>query len=75
MSHPYFESIDWKKLNSKEINPPYIPQVSSSDSIENIDTTFTSKDVKLDDGDGGISNDEQKDFNGFTWQPQNNHLN
>eukprot|EP01091_Cochliopodium_minus_P015909 TRINITY_DN578_c0_g1_i1.p1 TRINITY_DN578_c0_g1~~TRINITY_DN578_c0_g1_i1.p1 ORF type:complete len:468 (-),score=183.20 TRINITY_DN578_c0_g1_i1:143-1546(-) len=74
MSHPYFDTIDWKKLNSKEITPPYVPQVSSSDSIENIDTTFTSKDVKLDE-EGPISNDEQKDFNGFTWQPQNSHLN
>jgi len=74
MSHPYFESLDWKKLNAKQITPPYIPQVTSSDSIENIDSSFTSKDVRLED-EGQISNDEQKDFNGFTWQPQNSHLN
>merc|ERR1712232_350405 len=40
MGHPYFESIDFDKLNAKQITPPYIPQVSSAESIENIDTAF-----------------------------------
>ena len=70
MNHQYFEGLDWQKLNAKEITPPYIPQVTSSDSIENIDTSFTTKDVKLED-EGPVSNEEQKDFTGFTWQPTN----
>jgi len=74
MAHPYFESIDWEKLNAKQITPPYVPQVSSGDSIENIDTSFTSKEAKIEE-DNDISNQDQQDFTGFTWQPQNNHLN
>jgi RAC serine/threonine-protein kinase len=74
MSHPYFESVDWEKLNSKQITPPYVPQVTSADSIENIDTSFTSKKAEIEE-DTNISNQDQQDFNGFTWQPTNNHLN
>ena len=74
MAHPYFSNIDWEKLYAKKITPPYIPQVSSEDSIENIDTSFTSKEAKIEE-DGDVSKQEQQDFRGFTWQPNNNHLN
>lgn len=26
-SHPWFSDIDWKKLEMKEVTPPFIPQV------------------------------------------------
>jgi len=74
MSHPYFGSIDWDKLHNKQIPPPYIPQVSSATSVENIDKTFTEQEVTLGE-EAQISNNEQRVFEGFTWKEQNSHLN
>merc|ERR1712232_1223465 len=73
MSHPYFDSIDWDKLSAKQITPPYIPQVTSSDSTNMIDPTFTQEDPVLEEEDTtGVAQDE---FNGFTFVAENNHLN
>jgi len=45
-SHPYFKEIDWEKLYKRDIAPPYIPTVSSKDSVKMIDRNFTNMDVK-----------------------------
>jgi len=39
-AHPFFKSIDWEKLENKELTPPFIPQVKSEDSLANIDPGF-----------------------------------
>lgn len=45
MAHPWFKSIDWKKLEAKQIPPPFVPQVSNSQDISNIDESFLSQNV------------------------------
>jgi len=43
MSHPFFKSINWTKLNAKEIEPPFKPKVKSEACLDNIDKVFTSE--------------------------------
>ena len=73
MSHPYFAGMDWDRLYSKQIPPPYIPLVSSATSLENISEDFVNQDVNLKD-EGNISNSENAAFTGFTWKPEGNAL-
>jgi len=39
--HPWFASIDFAKLDKKEIDAPFKPKVSSESDISQIDPVFT----------------------------------
>ncbi|KAG8527364.1 uncharacterized protein KY384_007516 [Bacidia gigantensis] len=41
MEQPFFKEIDWEKLYRKEIPPPFVPDVTSTDSVANFDPEFT----------------------------------
>lgn len=41
--HPFFREIDWKALESKQIEPPFKPKVRSSSCINNFDVAFTNE--------------------------------
>jgi len=45
--HPFFHSIDWKKLEQKEVTPPYIPPVTGKNDTKMVDPSFTSEDPAL----------------------------
>eukprot|EP01130_Rhizamoeba_saxonica_P001414 TRINITY_DN11274_c0_g1_i1.p1 TRINITY_DN11274_c0_g1~~TRINITY_DN11274_c0_g1_i1.p1 ORF type:complete len:445 (-),score=109.91 TRINITY_DN11274_c0_g1_i1:51-1385(-) len=47
-SHPFFSSIDWRQLEAKEIDPPWVPPVTVEDDtdITQIDLCFTTEEVK-----------------------------
>ena len=40
-AHQFFSSLDWEKLESKQIDPPFKPKVKSETDTSQIDTTFT----------------------------------
>jgi len=40
-SHPFFASIDWAKLEKKEIEAPFKPRVQSESDVGNFDEKFT----------------------------------
>jgi len=48
-SHPWFKSIDFEKLNAKEIPPPFVPKVSGADDLAEIDPEFLKQPIQEDD--------------------------
>ena len=40
-NHPFFESIDWVKLEKKEITPPFKPKIKFQGDVRNFDKMFT----------------------------------
>jgi hypothetical protein len=47
MSHPWFKSIDWEKLEAKKIKPPFVPTINGEDDVTNFDEVSISKPVLL----------------------------
>jgi serine/threonine protein kinase len=45
--HPFFRTIDWEKLERKELEAPFKPTVSSDTDITNFDSTFTNEPAAL----------------------------
>ena len=46
-SHPWFASIDWEKLYSKGLNPPFKPKISGKTCVDNFDEEFTKESRNL----------------------------
>ena len=40
-NHPFFKDIDWKMLEQKKLQPPFVPRVRNSGDVSNFDTMFT----------------------------------
>lgn len=78
VGHPFFKELDIEKLLRKEIVPAYQPRVKAIDDTGNFDDTFTSEPVV----DSVVPastlahtmGDQEDAFNGFTFQPGNEHL-
>ena len=65
-SHPWFSGIEWQKLESKELYPPYKPMVTGPEDTRNIDKMFTNeppKDTPM--LDNGL---QMEHFDKFTYQ-------
>ncbi|KAG1140107.1 hypothetical protein G6F37_009998 [Rhizopus arrhizus] len=74
-NHPFFASIDWRKLNQKKLQPPYKPPVVSAYDTQNFDDEFTSEvpqESIVDESQ--ISSTMQEQFVGFTYNPANEHM-
>ncbi|OZJ01583.1 Serine/threonine-protein kinase gad8 [Bifiguratus adelaidae] len=69
-SHPFFASIDWRRLMQKKLQPPFKPSVESAFDTSNFDEEFTSE-VPLDSvvDDSHLSKTLQEQFKGFTYNP------
>jgi len=67
-SHPFFKTINWKKLSNKEIDPPFKPTVvKGSMDISNFDTDFTNQLVTDSPVTGTLTDSHQKLFQGFSY--------
>ena len=42
--HKFFNGIDWKKLENKEIKPSFIPTITNMEDVRNFDKQFTETD-------------------------------
>jgi serine/threonine protein kinase len=53
MDHPFFEEIDWLKLERRQIKPSYVPKLRKKDDIKYIDENWleegieSSPDIKM----------------------------
>jgi len=67
--HPWFRSLNWEKLLKREITPPFIPSVKSSNDIGNIDKEFLEQDVDEEDEEENQDQSMVKPdtFGGFTF--------
>ncbi|KAJ0393260.1 hypothetical protein P43SY_008259 [Pythium insidiosum] len=68
-SHPFFESVDWYQLSTKQVVPPHSPRLSGPMDTSNFEQQFTTqhvtgsvvfKESSPEDGD-------EKLFEGFDW--------
>ncbi|XP_061736790.1 protein kinase C beta type-like isoform X3 [Nerophis ophidion] len=66
--HAFFRYIDWEKLESKEVQPPFKPRSKSRRDVGNFDKEFTKMAVELTPTDKlFIMNLDQNDFQGFSY--------
>lgn len=67
-AHPFFESLDWAKLEAKELPSPFKPIVRGAADTSNFDKEFTSEPV-VDSvvPDTGLSMGAGNKFEGFTF--------
>lgn len=40
MEHPFFHSINWERVGSLDLKPPFKPKVTSANDVGNFDKTF-----------------------------------
>jgi len=66
-NHPFFKSINWKKLVKKEITPPFKPQVKDVTDTSNFDPEFTEQSVRLSIKESPLSVSQQNRFRGWTY--------
>jgi len=70
-SHPYFEGIDWEKLQQKELKPPYVPNVKDKSDTSMVDPMFTRENARLTVDVTTISQENQRKFQDFTYVTDN----
>jgi len=68
--HPFFVSIDFPKLEKKEIPPPFVPKVEDEEDVQNVEDEFTNETPKdspvMQTGSMLAAKDQ---FIGFTYNP------
>ena len=65
--HIFFRRIDWSRIESKEVQPPYKPKINDLKDTSNFDREFTSEIPKLTPTDKlFIMNLDQTEFDGFS---------
>ena len=54
-NHPFFKGFDFKALEEKKMNAPYIPKLDGSIDLTNFDSKYTSEEVATSDiSQGGL---------------------
>ncbi len=67
-SHPFFAAIDWVKLENRQIEPPFKPDIKNPKEANNFDPEFTGEDPKLSPPNlRAIANIDQEVFRGFSF--------
>lgn len=71
-AHPFFQEIDWKLLQAKNIPPPFKPHLSSETDTSNFDPEFTNESTSvlkkhMDMASTPLSPGIQANFKGFTY--------
>lgn len=68
MDHPFMRTIDWAKLERREIEPPFKPKIKNPKEASNFDSDFTSEKPVLTPTDKKlIDTINQSEFGGFSF--------
>ncbi|CAF3351608.1 unnamed protein product [Rotaria socialis] len=69
---PFFDQIDWEKLEARKIAPPWKPSVSGPTDLGQVDKVFTQETISPSVQEHYIGSVTNKDplFNGFTYMPE-----
>jgi len=73
--HAYFKGIDWDKIVRKEVDPPFVPEVSGKTDTKWVDREFLDETPKLSFEESKLSETLQQNFADFTFVNKNEHLN
>lgn len=66
--HPFFRRIDWFKIETRQVQPPFKPKLKSADDVSNFDSEFTHEVPKLTPIDRlFLMNLDQTEFEGFSY--------
>ncbi|XP_046459618.1 protein kinase C, brain isozyme-like isoform X2 [Daphnia pulex] len=67
-THPFFRRIDWLKIESREVQPPFKPKIKHRKDVSNFDKQFTSEKLDLTPTDKlFMMNLDQNEFFGFSF--------
>ncbi|KPP74097.1 protein kinase C eta type-like [Scleropages formosus] len=67
-SHPFFSTIDWERLNHRELEPPFKPRIKTAEDVNNFDPDFTREEPTLTPIDEPlISSVNQDEFRNFSF--------
>ena len=67
-SHQFFRSIDWKQLEMREVESPFIPRTEDERDVINFDTQFTNEPLDFTPVDKGVLDRiDQAEFEGFEY--------
>ena len=67
-SHAFFRRIDWDKVTSREVQPPFKPKIKHRKDVSNFDKQFTSEKTDLTPTDKlFMMNLDQTEFAGFSF--------
>eukprot|EP00112_Aurelia_sp_Birch-Aquarium-sp1_P011542 Seg2425.4 transcript_id=Seg2425.4/GoldUCD/mRNA.D3Y31 product="Protein kinase C epsilon type" protein_id=Seg2425.4/GoldUCD/D3Y31 len=70
--HPFFAYIDWRKLEARQVRPPFQPQIKSSTDVDNFDKDFTREEPKLTPTEKSvIKSIAQEEFKSFSYENPN----
>lgn len=68
LDHPFFRDVDWIRLEARQIEPPFKPDIRSRTDVRNFDTDFTREDPKLTPTDKNVTaNINQEEFKDFSF--------
>ncbi|VDL70304.1 unnamed protein product [Nippostrongylus brasiliensis] len=66
--HPFFRRIDWYKIETRQVQPPFKPKLKSDSDVSNFDSEFTHEVPKLTPIDRlFLMNLDQNEFEGFSY--------
>ncbi|KAJ7990774.1 hypothetical protein DPEC_G00290400 [Dallia pectoralis] len=65
--HVFFTGIDWEKLESRELEPPFKPRIKTSEDVNNFDPDFTQEEPTLTPIEEILPSTNQDEFNNFSF--------
>jgi hypothetical protein len=67
MEHSFFRRIDWPKIESRQVQPPFKPKITAKKSTENFDVAFLRLPLKLTPPEWDVlENLKGDEFSGFS---------